>query len=163
MTDLPEYRIDRHFAAPRPLVWRTWTEPDLLHRWYGPGVETVIHGYDLRPGGMWRNEMKFGEKSDLSRMVFQDIVPEEKLVWHHSSTDRDWNVVANPMMPDWPRVLLTTVTFADDDAGTKVTLTQVPVDASEAEIACFAKMMRGMDNGWGAGFKVIDEVLAELG
>ncbi len=162
MSDLPTYILDREFDAPRDMVWRAWTDPELLSRWYGPGVETIIHEFDLKPGGLWLNEMKWGDKSDLSRMVFQDVVPEERLVWHHSSADSDWNVIASPMMVDWPRVLLTAVTFEDQGAKTKVRLTMMPLDASEAEIACFAGAMAGMDKGWGSGFKVMAELLAEL-
>ena len=47
MSDLPEYILERVFNAPRELVWRAWTDPDVLHRWYGPGVETTIHRFDL--------------------------------------------------------------------------------------------------------------------
>ncbi len=162
MSDLPEYVLDRVFDAPREMVWRAWTNPELLSRWYGPGIDTIIHKFDLEPGGMWLNEMKWGEKSDLSKMVFQEVVPLEKMVWHHSSADADWNVVSNPMMPDWPRVLLTTVTFTDDGSKTRVRLSQVPLDATDAEIACFASAMAGMDKGWGSGFKIIEEILAEL-
>lgn len=162
MTDLPVYKFDRVFDAPLDMVWRTWTEPELLATWYGPGVETIIHAYDLRVGGVWLNEMKWGEKSDLSKMAFQEVVHQEKLVWLHSSTDVNWDVQANQMMPDWPRNLLTTVTFEDAGNQTKVCLTQVPVDATEAEITCFAKMMAGMDNGWGAGYDVLDTMLADL-
>ena len=46
MSDLPEYVLERVFDAPRELVWRTWTEPALLSRWYGPGVETIVHKLD---------------------------------------------------------------------------------------------------------------------
>ena len=162
MTDLPEYVIDRVFDAPRDLVWRAWSDPKLLAVWYGPGVETIIHEFDLRPGGVWRNEMKWGDKSDLSKMAFQEVVPNEKMVWLHCSTDADWNVAPNKMMPDWPQVLLTTVTFEERGDTTNVRLSQIPVDATEAELACFAKMMAGMDNGWGSGFKIIDDILADL-
>ena len=162
MSDLPEYVLDRVFDAPRDMVWRAWTDPELLPRWYGPGVETIIHKFDLKPGGMWLNEMKWGEKSDLSKMVFQEIVPQEKLVWHHSSTDAEWNVITNPMMENWPRVLLTTVTFEDMGDKTNVRLTMVPVDASDAEIACFAAAMAGMDSGWGKGYAILDELFKEL-
>ncbi len=58
MSDLPEFAMDRVFDAPRELVWRAWTDPELLHRWYGPGVETVIHKFDLEPCVVWLNEMK---------------------------------------------------------------------------------------------------------
>ena len=86
----------RTFDAPRGLVWRAWTDPEILHQWYGPGIETVIHQYDLKPGGSWLNEMKMRGMSDYSRMDFKDVVAEEKLVWHHASTDADWNIIANP-------------------------------------------------------------------
>ena len=156
MSDIPEYKLDRVFNAPRELVWRAWTDPDILHQWYGPGVETIIHRYDLKPGGAWWNEMKFGEKSDYSRMDFKEVVPLEKLVWHHASTDADWNVAPNPMMPNWPKLLLTTVTFTEDGGNTKVSLSQIPIDSSDEELACFAEMMSGMDGGWGKGYARID-------
>lgn len=162
MNESPEYVLDRVFDAPRELVWKAWTDPALLARWYGPGVETIIHKFDLKPGGEWRNEMKWGEKSDLSKMVFQEIVAPEKLVWHHSSADAEWNVTASAMMPDWPKVLLTTVTFEEDGDKTKVKLTQVPMDATDAEIACFANAMAGMSKGWGSGYAIIDEMLTEM-
>ena len=162
MSEVPEYKLDRVFNAPRELVWRAWTDPDLLHRWYGPNIETVIHDFDLKPGGAWLNEMKWGGNSDFSKMVFQEVTPPERLIWRHSSTDSDWNIIANPMMADWPKVLLTTVTFTDEVDKTNVRLTQVPIDASEAEIACFAAAMSNMDGGWGKGYAIIDELLQEL-
>jgi uncharacterized protein YndB with AHSA1/START domain len=36
MSDLPTYVLARVFDAPRELVWKTWTDPTLLPRWYGP-------------------------------------------------------------------------------------------------------------------------------
>lgn len=162
MTEIPTYLLDREFDAPRELVWRAWTDPELLHRWYGPNVETIIHKFDLKPGGAWLNEMRWGDKADYSKMTFQEVIEPEKLVWHHCSTDGDWNVTTNPMMKDWPRTLLTTVTFEDLGEKTNVRLTQVPLDATEAELACFAATMANMDHGWGAGYAIMDEVLAEL-
>ncbi len=162
MSDLPEYVIDRVFDAPRDMVWRAWTDPELLSRWYGPGVETIIHKFDLKPGGMWLNEMKWGEKGDLSKAELLEVVAEEKLVWHHSSTDSDWNIISNPMMADWPRVLLTTVTFEVVGSKTNVRLTWVPFEATDAEIACFAGAVAGMGKGWESGFAIMDEIFAEL-
>jgi uncharacterized protein YndB with AHSA1/START domain len=162
MSDLPEYVLDRIFDAPRELVWRAWTDPEILHRWYGPGVETIIHQFDLQPGGAWHNEMKWSDNSDFSIMVFQEVTEPEKLVWHHCSADSEWNIVASQMMADWPCVLLTTVLFEDMGDKTKVSLSQVPINATDAEIACFAAMMGGMDKGWGSGYTIMDEIFAEL-
>lgn len=162
MSDLPEYVLERVFNAPREMVWKAWTDPNIVAQWYGPNIETIIHGYDLKVGGAWLNEMKMGEKSDLSKMVFQEIVTAEKLVWLHLSVDENWDVAANKMMLDWPRTLLTTVTFVDEGTGTKVRLSQVPVDATEKESAFFAKMMANMDGGWGSGYKIMDTLLADM-
>jgi len=163
MSELPEYVLDRVFDAPREVVWRAWTDPEWLSRWYGPGAETIIHKFDLKPGGMWLNEMKWGDNSNFQKVVFQDVLQPSRLVWHHySSTDSDWTVVVNPRMPDWPRLLLTTVTFEDMGDKTNVRLSQVPIEATDAEVACFAKMMAGMDQGWGSGYAIMDTLFAEL-
>ena len=163
MSELPEYVLDREFDAPRDLVWRAWTDPELLNRWYGPGAETIIHKFDLQPGGQWLNEMKWGGNSNFQKVVFQEVVQLEKMVWHHhSSTDSGWNDIPNPMMPGWPHLLLTTVTFQDKGDKTLVRLTQTPMEASAEEIACFAEAMANMDKGWGTGYSIMDEIFVEL-
>lgn len=162
MSDLPEFVLDREFNAHREQVWRAWTDPELLQRWYGPGVETVIHKFDLKPDGVWLNEMKMSSGSNFQKILFRKIIKPKRLVWHHCSADADWNIAANPKMPDWPRILLTTVTFEERGNQTNVHLSQIPLDAADAEIACFAKMKDGMSGGWGSGYAIIDELLTEL-
>ena len=64
-------------------------------------------------------------------------------------------------MKDWPRVLLTTVTFEEDGAQTKLRLTWVPHEASEAEIACFAAAISvpiWVLVGYGLGYYFEDEI-----
>jgi len=163
MSEIPEYILDRLFDAPRELVWRAWTDPELLHRWYGPGAETTVHKFELKPGGMWLNEMKWGDNSNYQKVIFQEVTEPDKMVWHHySSTDSDWNSAPNPKMADWPALLLTTVTFEDQGEKTNVRLSQTPLDATDAELACFAEIMSNMDKGWGAGYAIMDEMFAEL-
>ena len=89
-------------------------------------------------------------------------MPPERLVWLHAMSDADWNIIANPMMPDWPCVLLTTVTFEADGDRTRLRLTWLPHQASDAEITCFAAAIAGMDKGWAAGMELLAELLAEL-
>ncbi len=162
MSELPTYVLEREFDAPRELVWRTWTDPDLLPRWYGPRVDTIIHKLDLKPGGLWLVEMKWDGNSNFQRVEYTEVTPPERLVWLHASADAQWNVAVNPMMPDWPRVLLTTVTFEEAGGKTRMRLTWVPHEASDAEIACFAAAMDGMGKGWGAGMELLEELLTEL-
>jgi uncharacterized protein YndB with AHSA1/START domain len=52
---VPFIDITREFDAPRDLVFRAFTEPDLLVQWLGPRkYEMVVDTYDVRPGGSWR-------------------------------------------------------------------------------------------------------------
>lgn len=162
MSDLPTYVLERVFDAPRELVWKTWTDPKLLSRWYGPNVETIIHRLDVKPGGLWLNEMKMGGRSSYQRTEYTDVVEPARLVCLMSNTDANWNIAPNPMMPDWPRALLTIVTFEQHGSQTKMRLTWTPHEASEAEIACFAAAVDGMGKGWGAGMELLNELLAEL-
>jgi uncharacterized protein YndB with AHSA1/START domain len=162
VSNLPTYVLERVFDAPRELVWKTWTDPKLLPRWYGPGAETIIHRHELKPGGLWLSEMKWGSKSKHDRIEFTDVAPPERLVWLHSPSDKNWNIAPNPMMANWPRVLLTTVTFEEAGGQTKMRLTWVPHEASEAEIACFAAALDGMDKGWVAGMDLLADLLAEM-
>ena len=162
MTDLPTYVLERIFDAPRELVWKTWTDKDLLAEWYGPNIETVIHELTVEPGGLWLNEMKMGERSGYQRAEYTEVTPPERLVMLMSNTDSDWNIAPNPMMADWPRVLLTTVTFEEINGKTKMRLSWVPHEATEAEIACFAGAMDGMGKGWGAGMDILEKMLARL-
>jgi len=162
MSNSSEFVIERTFDAPVAMVWKTWSDPELLARWYGPGAETKIHEFDLRPGGSWRNEMKWGDKRDLSRMDFQEVIEGQKISWHHFSADANWNITTSSMMPDWPRVILTTVTFEDMGGTTKLRLALEPVDPTPAELACFTSVVANMGKGWNSGFAVIDDILTEL-
>lgn len=162
MSDLPTFVMEREFKAPRHLVWKAWTDPELLVRWYGPNVETIVHQFDLVPGGLWLGEMKWGENSHYQRVEFTEITRPERLVWLHSVSDGEWNIISNPMQEDWPRVLLTTVTFEEAADSTRLKLTWVPHEATAEEIACFEAAIGGLDKGWGAGMELLAKLLEEM-
>lgn len=63
---------------------------------------------------------------------------------------------------DRPRVRLTTVTFENEGGQTRMRLSWVPHEASDAEIACFAAALDGMDKGWAVGMNLLAELLVEL-
>ncbi len=117
---------------------------------------------DVEQGGLWLHEMKWGDNSNYQRAQYVEISKPEKLVWLHSNANERWEVTANPQMPNWPRILLTTVTFDTDGDQTKLRLTWVPFEATPAEIACFDAAISGMNKGWNAGMALLEELLAEL-
>ncbi|MEP3035225.1 MAG: SRPBCC domain-containing protein, partial [Pseudoruegeria sp.] len=104
----------------------------------------------------------WGGKSSFERMDFKEVIPEVKLVWHHSMADAKFNIITNPMMENWPRVLLTTVIFEDSGDQTKVTLQWVPHEATIAELETFKAAMEGLNKGWGSGMDLLATLLEEL-
>lgn len=163
MTDLPEYVLERTFDAPPALVWRTWTEPDLVTRWYGPGVTSIVHAMEVKPGGVWLHEMQWGGNSMYQKADYVEVDPPNRLVMiQWSSTDAEGNPIPNQMQPDWPEKLLTTVTFVENAGKTDMRLTWVPHEATAAEIAFFEGAMEGLGQGWGAGMEALSALLSEL-
>lgn len=74
--------ITRAFDAPRRLVYRTLTEPDLVRRWWsGDRGEVTSIESDLRPGGQWRYVMTANQGFEVAfRGEFIEIVPDERIV-----------------------------------------------------------------------------------
>jgi uncharacterized protein YndB with AHSA1/START domain len=77
-----EILITREFAAPRHLVYRAWTTPGLVRRWWGGdrGEVTSVH-IDLRVGGRWRYVMTAADGSEAAfHGDYREIVPGERIV-----------------------------------------------------------------------------------
>jgi uncharacterized protein YndB with AHSA1/START domain len=74
--------ITREFEAPKPLVWKAWTTPELVRRWWhaNRGDMTVCE-IDLRVGGGWRYAMVADGGLEVGfHGEFREIVPNERLV-----------------------------------------------------------------------------------
>lgn len=51
--------VTREFNAPVEMVWRAWTEPELLDQWWAPKpYQAITISMDFREGGLWRYDMK---------------------------------------------------------------------------------------------------------
>lgn len=86
-----ELVITRVYAAPRELVFKTWTEPQHVVRWWGPrGCTTTIQEMDVRPGGVWRYVMRTADGTDwTNRIRYREVVVPERLVYDHGSDVED--------------------------------------------------------------------------
>jgi uncharacterized protein YndB with AHSA1/START domain len=75
----------RLIDAPRRLVFKAWTDPDHLARWWGPkGFTNTFHEFDPTPGGMWRFVMHGPDGVDYkNESVFQEVVEPERIVFRH--------------------------------------------------------------------------------
>jgi uncharacterized protein YndB with AHSA1/START domain len=74
--------ITRQFAAPRHLVYRAWTTPDLVKRWWsGDRGQVTSVEIDLRVGGTWRYVMTATDGHEVAfHGEYREIVPNERLV-----------------------------------------------------------------------------------
>lgn len=125
--------MTRTFDAPRALVWRAWTDPSHVERWWGPhGFTNPRCEWDARPGGKIHIDMR-GPDGTVYPMPgeFHEVVAPDRLVFSSSAVDGALEV-------------LTTVTFADEGEKTKMTLEAIVVKATaEAKFA-----LNGMREGW---------------
>jgi uncharacterized protein YndB with AHSA1/START domain len=129
-----EVLISRVFDAPRELVFRAWTDPQSLPRWYAPhGCTVAFRQLDIRPGGEFHSCIHTPDGHDCwCKGEYQEIVAPERIVYTMVAADSAGNAV-NPvdvgMDADWPRETVVTVTFADEDGKTRLTLRQTVAES----------------------------------
>jgi uncharacterized protein YndB with AHSA1/START domain len=150
--------ITRVFNAPRDLVWKAWTDPEGVKRWWGPKNFTApVCKIDLRVGGKYLYCMRAPEGQDYwTTGVYREIVPLERIVCTDSFADEKGNPVPAShygMGGDWPAELLVTVTFEQDDGQTKFSLRHVGIPAGEMRELCSA--------GWNESFDKLAEALTK--
>ncbi|MEV6628487.1 SRPBCC family protein [Amycolatopsis sp. NPDC051106] len=75
--------ITREFDAPKHLVYRVWTTPELVRRWWSGhrGTATEVE-LDLRPGGRWRYVLKANDGAEVGfHGEYREVVPDERIVY----------------------------------------------------------------------------------
>jgi uncharacterized protein YndB with AHSA1/START domain len=77
-----EIIITREFDAPRDLVFKACTDPELVAQWWGPrGTTTTVEKMDARSGGTWRVVQRDAEGNMFAiHGVFHDVTPPERVV-----------------------------------------------------------------------------------
>jgi len=140
--------ITREFDAPRHLVYRAWTEPELVRRWWaGRRGEVTSAEIDLRVGGTWRYVMvAHGGYEVAFHGEFREIVPDERIV----STE------VYEGAPDGEAVNLITFTEADDRTTLSILMQLPSRDIRDAIIASW------METGMQEGMDLLEEVAISL-
>lgn len=140
--------ITREFAAPRHLVYRAWTTPDLIRRWWAGKRGEVTHAeVDLRVGGKWRYVMiAHGEFEVAFHGVFREIVENERIVCTEVFEG----------MPDGEA--LDTATFTEEDGRTTLTIL---VEHTSKE-HCDAHLDSGMELGLQEALDLLEQVAQSL-
>ena len=140
--------ITRRFAAPRHLVYRAWTTPELIRRWWHANrAEVTDIQVDLRVGGRWRYAARTPDGFEFAFYgEYREIAPDAKLV----STETFDGA------PD--SEALNTATFADDGDGSMLTL--LVEHASQA--ARDAMLQTGMEDGLQDALSLLEQVAGSL-
>ncbi|MBM9499182.1 SRPBCC domain-containing protein [Leptospira sp. 201903071] len=133
---LNEIVITRIFDAPRELVFKAWTEPEHLMRWWGPKNFTSPEcKIDFRIGGKYVFCMRSPEGQNFwTTGVFREIVIPEKFVYSDSFADDKGNPVPAShygFQGEFPDETTVSLTFETVDNKTKLTLRHIGLPAGE--------------------------------
>lgn len=146
---VPQIVIIREFNAPRALVFRAYTEPELLVQWLGPRRMTMtIDHFDVRDGGKWRYTHR---DPDGSEAGFHGIF--------HGTPSPEKGIVQTFEFEGAPgHVSLETLTLEAREGKTLVRTNDVfqSVEDRDAAIAS------GMESGINESMERLDELLARL-
>jgi uncharacterized protein YndB with AHSA1/START domain len=143
--------ITRDFAAPKHLVYRAVTEPELVRRWWNAKRgEVTVCDVDLRAGGKWRYVMQTPEGFEVAfRGQYREIVPNERVVTTEAfegAPDPDVNATTN------------TMTLIERNGSTTLT---VLIDCPSREVRN-AIVESGMEAGMQDAYDLLEEVAVSL-
>jgi uncharacterized protein YndB with AHSA1/START domain len=143
--------ITREFDAPRHLVYKAWTTPELVKRWWsGKQGEMTLAEIDLRVGGSWRYVMVANNGQEVAfHGEFREIVPNERIV--------NTEVYEMPGVPEG-KAALNVVTFTEVDGRT--TLTQLVETADKRDRD--AIIDSGMEVGMQQQMDLLEQVAISL-
>jgi len=139
--------IMRTFDAPRHLVYRAWTTPELVERWWsGNRGEVTSIEIDLRVGGRWRYAMVTDDGVEVAFIgEYREIVPEERIVYTEV-------LEARRDVEAW-----TTVTFSSEDGRTTVAVLLGYGSRRERDT-----LLEYMQDGLQEGMELLEQTVLEL-
>lgn len=144
-----ELAVTRAFAAPAHVVFRAWTQPELLQRWWVPqscGLSFVSCEADVRTGGTYR--FVFSHPAAPRPMAFfgryLEVTPPKRLVWTNDEGEQPGSI--------------TTVTFEERGGETLLVIH----DLYPSKAALDAAIASGSTSGAAEQFAQLDQLLAAL-
>jgi uncharacterized protein YndB with AHSA1/START domain len=146
---MPQIVSTREFAAPRDLLFRAHTEPDLLVQWLGPRRLTmIVERFEVRDGGTWRY---IHRDADGTEYGFHGVF--------HGMPSPDAGIVQTFEYEGAPgHVSLQTLTLEEYDSGTRLRTNSVFQSVADRD----AMVQSGMEEGIIDSMERLDELLARL-
>ena len=147
-----QIQITRDFAAPKHLVYKAVTTPELVKRWWNAKRgEVTLAEIDLRVGGKWRSVMQTPDGFEVAfHGEYREIVPNERIVQteaYEGAPDPDDNATVN------------TMTLTEQNGVTTMT---VLIDCPN-EFVRNAIVESGMEAGMQDAYDLLEEVAISLG
>jgi uncharacterized protein YndB with AHSA1/START domain len=132
-----EVTITRMFTAPRALVFKAWTDPAHLAQWWGPtGFTNPVCEFDARLGGKLRIHMRAPDGTIYPmKGEIREFAPPERLAFTNIAVDEAGCHLLEGF---------TTVTFAEENGKTKMTLHTRARAVADKAVA----YLQGMEMGW---------------
>ena len=147
--------ITREFDAPKHLVWKAFTTPELVKRWWNAKRgEMTVAEIDLQEGGKWRYAMVTDDGFEVAfHGEYREVVPHERIV----STETYEGVPEGVSEEDATTV--NTATFVEADGRTTLTIL-VQARTKESRDAIIES---GMEAGLQDALDLLEEVAVSLG
>ncbi len=151
-----ELTLTRTFDAPREIVFRTWTEAELMSKWWGPKIFTTpVCELDARPGGRLYIVMRGPANSPFdgdypTTGTFTEVEAPRRLVFTAKAFEDE---KGNSMLET-----LNTVTFTEVEGKTEVRL-HIVVVKSSPEVAT---ALAGMEQGWSESLDKLSELVVKV-
>jgi uncharacterized protein YndB with AHSA1/START domain len=149
--DKLDLTFERIVDVPPQLVWRAWTEPELLKQWFCPLPWTTLDAeLDVRPGGIFRTTMLSPEGKEYRNMgCYLDIAKNHRIVWTNALLPGFRPAPGNAPCGDESVEFMFTATvdmIPHGDNGTRYRATAIHAD----ENGCKQHATMGFEAGWGA-------------
>lgn len=145
-----ELFITREFEAPRELVFRAFTDPELFVQWLGPrDLSMYLDTFDPRDGGSWRYVSRDKDGNEYNfHGVFHEVTPSERII----------QTFEYEGMPEKGHVILETAMF-EPLPGNRTRLTTQSLFQSVADRD--GMVQSGMEYGVNDGYERLDDLLAQ--
>lgn len=143
-----EITMHRTFAAPRELVFRAFSEPELVAKWWGQrSAETIVETYDFRPGGAWRMIQRNPDGQEYAfRGSFLEIEPPSRIVQTFEFEPMPGHISTDAL------------TLTEVDGGTRVTIDSTFMSKEDLD----GMLQSGMEAGANESYDRLEELLATL-
>lgn len=133
-----EISMSRVFDAPRDLVFRVYTDPELVPQWWGQRASTtIVDQMDARPGGAWRYIQRGADGTEYAfRGEYREITPPERLVYTFEFEPMPGHVIVD------------TLTFDDVESKTRITATSLFQSVEDRDGMLASGMEGGANESW---------------